>query len=57
MDTPPVVAVITVDKTMDTTACHSLQEVFRNLTGIVVPQSTIASVAGTNQLTELTMMD
>ena len=27
--------------------CHSLQEVFRNLTGIVVPQSTIASVAGT----------
>ena len=28
-------------------ACHSLQEVFRNLTGIVVPQSTIASVCGT----------
>lgn len=27
--------------------CHSLQEVFRNLTGIVVPQSTIASVCGT----------
>lgn len=27
--------------------CHSLQEVFRNLTGKVVPQSTIASVAGT----------
>lgn len=27
--------------------CHSLQEVFRNLTNIVVPQSTIASVAGT----------
>ena len=27
--------------------CHSLQEVFRNLTGIVVPQSTIASWAGT----------
>ena len=26
---------------------HSLQEVFRNLTGIVVPQSTIASWAGT----------
>lgn len=28
-------------------ACHSLQEVFRNLTGIVVPQSTIAPVCGT----------
>ena len=28
-------------------ACHSLQEVFRNLTNIVVPQSTIASVCGT----------
>lgn len=28
-------------------ACHSLQEVFRNLTGIVVPQSTIAGWAGT----------
>lgn len=27
--------------------CHSLQEVFRNLTGIVVSQSTIASVCGT----------
>jgi len=27
--------------------CHSLQEVFRNLTGIVVPQSTIAEVCGT----------
>ena len=27
--------------------CHSLQEVFRNLTGKVVSQSTIASVAGT----------
>ena len=27
--------------------CHSLQEVFRNLTGIVVPQSTIAGWAGT----------
>ena len=27
--------------------CHSLQEVFRNLTNIVVPQSTIASVCGT----------
>lgn len=27
--------------------CHSLQEIFRNLTGKVVPQSTIASVAGT----------
>lgn len=27
--------------------CHSLQEVFRNLTGIVVPQSTIAKWAGT----------
>lgn len=27
--------------------CHSLQEVFRNLTGKVVPQSTIASWAGT----------
>ena len=27
--------------------CHSLQEVFRNLTGIVVPQSTIASWCGT----------
>jgi len=27
--------------------CHSLQEIFRNLTGIVVPQSTIASWAGT----------
>ena len=27
--------------------CHSLQEVFRNLTGIVVPQSTIAGVCGT----------
>ena len=27
--------------------CHSLQEVFRNLTDIVVPQSTIAEVAGT----------
>lgn len=27
--------------------CHSLQEVFRNLTGIVVPQSTIAKVCGT----------
>ena len=27
--------------------CHSLQEVFRNLTGIVVPQSTIAAWAGT----------
>ena len=27
--------------------CHSLQEVFRNLTGIVVKQSTIASWAGT----------
>lgn len=27
--------------------CHSLQEVFRNLTGKVVKQSTIASVAGT----------
>ena len=27
--------------------CHSLQEVFRNLTGKVVPQKTIASVAGT----------
>ena len=27
--------------------CHSLQEVFRNLTGIVVPQATIAVWAGT----------
>ena len=27
--------------------CHSLQEVFRNLTGKVVPQSTIADVCGT----------
>ena len=27
--------------------CHSLQEVFRNLTGIVVSQSTIAGVCGT----------
>lgn len=27
--------------------CHSLQEVFRNLTGIVVPQRTIAGWAGT----------
>ena len=27
--------------------CHSLQEVFRNLTGIVVPQSTIAGWCGT----------
>jgi len=27
--------------------CHSLQEVFRNLTGIVIPQSTIAEVCGT----------
>ena len=27
--------------------CHSLQEVFRNLTGEVIPQSTIASIAGT----------
>ena len=27
--------------------CHSLQEVFRNLTGKIVPQSTIASVCGT----------
>ena len=27
--------------------CHSLQEVFRNLTGKVVPQSTIAEVCGT----------
>lgn len=27
--------------------CHSLQEVFRNLTGKVVPQKTIASVCGT----------
>ena len=27
--------------------CHSLQEVFRNLTGKVIKQSTIASVAGT----------
>ena len=27
--------------------CHSLQEIFRNLTGIVVPQSTIASWCGT----------
>lgn len=27
--------------------CHSLQEIFRNLTNIVVPQSTIASWAGT----------
>lgn len=27
--------------------CHSLQEVFRNLTGKVIPQSTIASVCGT----------
>lgn len=27
--------------------CHSLQEIFRNLTGIVVPQSTIAKWAGT----------
>ena len=29
--------------------CHSLQEVFRNLTGIVVPQSTIASVCATTE--------
>lgn len=29
--------------------CHSLQEVFRNLTNIVVPQSTIASVCGTTE--------
>lgn len=28
-------------------ACHSLQEVIRNLYGIVVPQSTLASVMGT----------
>lgn len=28
-------------------ACHSLQEVFRNLTNIIVPQSTIAKWAGT----------
>ena len=28
-------------------ACHSLQEVFRNLTGVVINQSTIASVCGT----------
>ena len=28
-------------------ACHSLQEVFRNLTNIVVPQSVIAKWAGT----------
>ena len=27
--------------------CHSLQEVIRNLTGKVIPQSTIASIAGT----------
>lgn len=27
--------------------CHSLQEVFRNLTGKVVPQATIANVCGT----------
>lgn len=27
--------------------CHSLQEVFRNLTGKVIPQSTIAKIAGT----------
>lgn len=27
--------------------CHSLQEVFRNLTGKVIPQSTIADVCGT----------
>ncbi|MEE1227208.1 MAG: hypothetical protein UHM08_08925 [Bacteroidales bacterium] len=27
--------------------CHALQEIFRNLTGIVVPQSTIAEWAGT----------
>lgn len=29
--------------------CHSLQEVFRNLTNIVVSQSTIASVCGTTE--------
>lgn len=29
--------------------CHSLQEIFRNLTGIVVPQSTIAEWAGTTE--------
>lgn len=29
--------------------CHSLQEIFRNLTNIVVPQSTIASVCGTTE--------
>lgn len=29
--------------------CHSLQEVFRNLTNIVVPQSTIASWCGTTE--------
>lgn len=29
--------------------CHSLQEVFRNLTNIIVPQSTIASVCGTTE--------
>ena len=28
-------------------ACHSLQEVIRNLYGIVIPQSTLASVMGT----------
>ena len=27
--------------------CHSLQEVFRNLTGKVIPQKTIASICGT----------
>ena len=30
-------------------ACHSLQEVFRNLTNIVVPQSTIARWCGTTE--------
>ena len=29
--------------------CHGIQEVIRNLTGIVVPQSTIASWAGTTE--------
>lgn len=29
--------------------CHALQEIFRNLTGIVVPQDTIAEWAGTTE--------
>ena len=28
-------------------ACHSFQEVYRNLTGIVIPQKTLAAIMGT----------